>query len=132
MWIDMSGQGVEEDVRAVMKVAPMQLKMREQRLRWYEHSFRRPENHRIKAGKIHLSSDANQLIEVVGGYRTEKRGEVIIKGKGVMETYWLIGTTDGSAGPEQCHDAGNQKGGGQGSADGTRGIYEEYKQSTPA
>uniref|UniRef100_A0A1I7U8C7 Guanylate cyclase n=1 Tax=Caenorhabditis tropicalis TaxID=1561998 RepID=A0A1I7U8C7_9PELO len=44
-----------------------------------------------KPGKIHLSSDANRMItQVVGGFRTEPRGEVIIKGKGVMETYWLL------------------------------------------
>ncbi|VDP34785.1 unnamed protein product [Heligmosomoides polygyrus] len=34
-----------EDVRAVMKTAPIQLKMREQRLRWYGHILRRPEDH---------------------------------------------------------------------------------------
>ncbi|VDO99512.1 unnamed protein product [Heligmosomoides polygyrus] len=34
-----------EDVRAVMKTAPIQLKMREQRLRWYGHVLRRPEDH---------------------------------------------------------------------------------------
>ncbi|VDO19033.1 unnamed protein product [Heligmosomoides polygyrus] len=37
-----------EDVRAVMKTAPIQLKMREQRLRCYGHVFRRPENHPIR------------------------------------------------------------------------------------
>ncbi|VDP04339.1 unnamed protein product [Heligmosomoides polygyrus] len=34
-----------EDVRAAMKTAPIQLKMREQRLRWYGHVLRRPEDH---------------------------------------------------------------------------------------
>ncbi|VDO66148.1 unnamed protein product [Heligmosomoides polygyrus] len=34
-----------EDVRAVMKTALIQLKMREQRLRWYGHVLRRPEDH---------------------------------------------------------------------------------------
>ncbi|PIO57302.1 hypothetical protein TELCIR_21291, partial [Teladorsagia circumcincta] len=47
-------------------------------------------------GMIHMSSEANQLLEDVGGFRTEKRGEVIIKGKGVMETYWLLGIADES------------------------------------
>ncbi|VDO87408.1 unnamed protein product [Heligmosomoides polygyrus] len=37
-----------EDVRAVMKTAPIQLKMREQRLRWYGHILRRPEDHPIR------------------------------------------------------------------------------------
>ncbi|PIO74322.1 adenylate/guanylate cyclase catalytic domain protein, partial [Teladorsagia circumcincta] len=49
-----------------------------------------------KPGMIHMSSEANQLLEDVGGFRTEKRGEVIIKGKGVMETYWLLGIADES------------------------------------
>ncbi|GMT22344.1 hypothetical protein PFISCL1PPCAC_13641, partial [Pristionchus fissidentatus] len=40
---------------------------------------------------IHISSETNQfLTEVIGGYRTELRGEVIIKGKGTIETYWLL------------------------------------------
>ncbi|VDO19197.1 unnamed protein product [Heligmosomoides polygyrus] len=34
-----------EDVRAVMNTAPIQLKMREQCLRWYGHVLRRPEDH---------------------------------------------------------------------------------------
>ncbi|VDO61593.1 unnamed protein product [Heligmosomoides polygyrus] len=34
-----------EDVRAVVKTDPIQLKMREQRLRWFGHILRRPEDH---------------------------------------------------------------------------------------
>ncbi|KAF1768995.1 hypothetical protein GCK72_000808 [Caenorhabditis remanei] len=50
-----------------------------------------------KPGRIHVSSEANRLLtEVVGGFRTEERGEVIIKGKGVMETYWLIEENGGA------------------------------------
>lgn len=33
---------------------------------------------------------------MIGGFKTELRGEVIIKGKGVMETYWLISQTNGN------------------------------------
>ncbi|VDM77306.1 unnamed protein product [Strongylus vulgaris] len=47
------------------------------------------------AGMIHLSAEANHLLNVVGGFLTESRGEVIIKGKGVMETFWLLGKADG-------------------------------------
>ncbi|TKR69712.1 hypothetical protein L596_021832 [Steinernema carpocapsae] len=45
-----------------------------------------------KPGQIHMSGEANAfLTNVVGGFVTESRGEVMIKGKGIMETYWLLG-----------------------------------------
>ncbi|CAJ0918900.1 unnamed protein product, partial [Mesorhabditis belari] len=44
-----------------------------------------------KPGRIHISGEAEALLRQVGGYETETRGEVIIKGKGVMETFWLNG-----------------------------------------
>ncbi|GMR47368.1 hypothetical protein PMAYCL1PPCAC_17563, partial [Pristionchus mayeri] len=44
-----------------------------------------------KPGHIHLSSDACRLLNLMfPSFRTEPRGEVIIKGKGVMETHWLL------------------------------------------
>ncbi|EFP05972.1 hypothetical protein CRE_04898 [Caenorhabditis remanei] len=43
-----------------------------------------------KPGKIHVSLEANRML-IQGGFQTESRGEVIIKGKGVMETFWLLG-----------------------------------------
>ncbi|XGW25065.1 hypothetical protein V3C99_006467 [Haemonchus contortus] len=46
-----------------------------------------------KPGKIHMSAEAVRLVMEVGGFEVESRGEVIIKGKGVMETYWLLGRT---------------------------------------
>nr|CDJ83893.1 Extracellular ligand-binding receptor and Serine threonine protein kinase-related and Adenylyl cyclase class-3 4 guanylyl cyclase domain containing protein [Haemonchus contortus] len=46
-----------------------------------------------KPGKIHMSAEAQRLVTEVGGFEVESRGEVIIKGKGVMETYWLLGRT---------------------------------------
>ncbi|CAJ0575893.1 unnamed protein product, partial [Mesorhabditis spiculigera] len=42
-----------------------------------------------KPGKIHMSADAAALLSRLGGYQIESRGEVMIKGKGVMETFWL-------------------------------------------
>uniref|UniRef100_A0A914YKC8 guanylate cyclase n=1 Tax=Panagrolaimus superbus TaxID=310955 RepID=A0A914YKC8_9BILA len=49
-----------------------------------------------KPGKVHLSSSTNNfLTNIIGGYETISRGEVIIKGKGVMETYFLC-TGDGN------------------------------------
>ncbi|KAF8387083.1 gcy-22 [Pristionchus pacificus] len=44
-----------------------------------------------KPMRIHISSETNHfLTNVCGGYRTELRGEIIIKGKGTVETYWLL------------------------------------------
>ncbi|KAK5973885.1 Receptor-type guanylate cyclase gcy-5 [Trichostrongylus colubriformis] len=59
-----------------------------------------------KPGHIHLSKEAHDLLvnEYRAEYETQPRGEVIIKGKGVMETFWLLGqkATFASAGlPEQ-------------------------------
>uniref|UniRef100_A0A1I7TBX5 Guanylate cyclase domain-containing protein n=1 Tax=Caenorhabditis tropicalis TaxID=1561998 RepID=A0A1I7TBX5_9PELO len=51
-----------------------------------------------KPGFIHLSSDAHDLLtSLYKEYKTENRGEVIIKGKGVMQTYWLLGRNEESA-----------------------------------
>uniref|UniRef100_A0A9J2Q8S7 Guanylate cyclase n=1 Tax=Ascaris lumbricoides TaxID=6252 RepID=A0A9J2Q8S7_ASCLU len=45
-----------------------------------------------KPGQIHLSTVANRfLTQILGGFVTVSRGDVIIKGKGVMETFWLLG-----------------------------------------
>uniref|UniRef100_A0A1I7XJ08 guanylate cyclase n=1 Tax=Heterorhabditis bacteriophora TaxID=37862 RepID=A0A1I7XJ08_HETBA len=47
-----------------------------------------------RASHIHLSMDAHNLLNATHiGYRTESRGEIIIKvrvGKGVMHTFWLF------------------------------------------
>uniref|UniRef100_A0A0N4ZDR2 Guanylate cyclase n=1 Tax=Parastrongyloides trichosuri TaxID=131310 RepID=A0A0N4ZDR2_PARTI len=41
---------------------------------------------------IHLSSDANNLLtKEFTNFVTKPRGEIIVKGKGVMETFWLLG-----------------------------------------
>ncbi|OQV12409.1 Atrial natriuretic peptide receptor 1 [Hypsibius exemplaris] len=44
-----------------------------------------------EAGKIHLSDSAYQLLKDLPEYILVPRGVVNIKGKGPMETYWLIG-----------------------------------------
>ncbi|KAL3094215.1 hypothetical protein niasHT_023648 [Heterodera trifolii] len=42
--------------------------------------------------KIHISKTTHTLLNTnFNGYILESRGEVIIKGKGVMETFWLLG-----------------------------------------
>ncbi|WKY12613.1 hypothetical protein Q1695_003871 [Nippostrongylus brasiliensis] len=45
-----------------------------------------------KAANVHLSNDAKEiLLKTTTGYRTKCRGEVMIKGKGMMVTHWLCG-----------------------------------------
>ena len=41
--------------------------------------------------KIHCSHRCKALLDRLGGYRLEERGEVTMKGKGAMVTYWLVG-----------------------------------------
>ena len=35
------------------------------------------------------------LLETIGGFQLEYRGEVEMKGKGLMKTYWLLGEEGG-------------------------------------
>uniref|UniRef100_A0AAF5D3C2 Guanylate cyclase n=1 Tax=Strongyloides stercoralis TaxID=6248 RepID=A0AAF5D3C2_STRER len=44
-----------------------------------------------KPGKIHITESYYNLLNNLGGFIVEPRGEIIIKGKGVMTTYWLNG-----------------------------------------
>uniref|UniRef100_A0A0N5CH77 Guanylate cyclase n=1 Tax=Strongyloides papillosus TaxID=174720 RepID=A0A0N5CH77_STREA len=44
-----------------------------------------------KPGRIHISQSTYNLMDETHKYNLESRGEVIIKGKGVMTTYWLNG-----------------------------------------
>lgn len=41
--------------------------------------------------KIHISPQCKEKLDKLGGYITEKRGIVSMKGKGDVVTYWLIG-----------------------------------------
>ncbi|KAJ1356682.1 Aldo/keto reductase [Parelaphostrongylus tenuis] len=54
-----------------------------------------------KAGLIHLSKESRDLLDnhFHNLYDIRSRGEVIIKGKGVMETFWLIGRYGSSTAP---------------------------------
>uniref|UniRef100_A0A914VG19 Guanylate cyclase n=1 Tax=Plectus sambesii TaxID=2011161 RepID=A0A914VG19_9BILA len=48
-----------------------------------------------KSQHIHITEETKMyLTEIIGGYAVVSRGEVIIKGKGVMETYWLLGRAE--------------------------------------
>ncbi|KAJ1356695.1 hypothetical protein KIN20_014435 [Parelaphostrongylus tenuis] len=54
-----------------------------------------------KAGHIHLSKESRDLLDnhFHNVYDVRSRGEVIIKGKGVMETFWLKGRHGSSTTP---------------------------------
>ncbi|XP_050503369.1 guanylate cyclase 32E [Diabrotica virgifera virgifera] len=43
------------------------------------------------AFRIHISHDTFMLLQRLGGYCCEERGVIPIKGKGEMQTYWLVG-----------------------------------------
>lgn len=45
------------------------------------------------AQKIHISNDTKNMLDHFGGYTVEFRGFVDLKGKGSMETYWLLDHT---------------------------------------
>uniref|UniRef100_A0A914V5H4 Guanylate cyclase n=1 Tax=Plectus sambesii TaxID=2011161 RepID=A0A914V5H4_9BILA len=50
-----------------------------------------------KPGKIHITAETKKyLTEIIGGYAIEDRGDVLIKGKGVLETYFLAGRESSS------------------------------------
>ncbi|XP_049826517.1 uncharacterized protein LOC109599565 [Aethina tumida] len=42
-----------------------------------------------EASKIHISLEMKKALDHIGGYRIEHRGLVDVKGKGLMDTYWL-------------------------------------------
>ncbi|KAK2145858.1 hypothetical protein LSH36_651g01016 [Paralvinella palmiformis] len=44
--------------------------------------------------RIHLSKSTSDLLEEIGGYDIERRGEIEVKGKGKLTTYWLLGKED--------------------------------------
>lgn len=42
-----------------------------------------------KANRIQISADTKELLEQVPGFSIEARGQIEVKGKGMMETFWL-------------------------------------------
>ena len=44
--------------------------------------------------RIHMSKESYAELELLGGYETEERGYVSMKGKGDVLTYWLLGKND--------------------------------------
>lgn len=46
-----------------------------------------------EALRIHISQATKGILDDLGGFVVEERGEVALKGKGVCKTYWLISAT---------------------------------------
>ena len=44
----------------------------------------------FKARKIHISLETKLLLDTFGEFMIEHRGMVFVKGKGELDTYWLI------------------------------------------
>lgn len=49
--------------------------------------------------KIHVSEAAKQILDKFGTFNLELRGEVELKGKGFVTTYWLLGCSDSDPRP---------------------------------
>ena len=45
----------------------------------------------VPAMKIHISAETKLLLDALGGFRTEHRGLIELKFKGLVDTYWLLG-----------------------------------------
>ncbi|XP_055617902.1 adenylate cyclase, germination specific-like isoform X2 [Toxorhynchites rutilus septentrionalis] len=43
--------------------------------------------------KIHVSEDTKVILDKLGGFKIKRRGTIEVKGKGTMDTYWLLGHT---------------------------------------
>ena len=43
--------------------------------------------------KIQMTYETKMLLDNLGGYVSEVRGQVEVKGKGLMDTYWLLSRT---------------------------------------
>lgn len=41
--------------------------------------------------RIHISSECYLILLRIGGFSIEKRGQIYLKGKGWVQTYWLKG-----------------------------------------
>ncbi|ELU12932.1 hypothetical protein CAPTEDRAFT_112906, partial [Capitella teleta] len=51
--------------------------------------------------RIHISATTHAALNTLGGYLFECRGEIPIKGKGTMTTYWLLGKEPTRPSPPQ-------------------------------
>jgi hypothetical protein len=44
--------------------------------------------------KIHISPQCRDALDKIGGYVVEERGPIQMKGKGTVNTFWLVGATE--------------------------------------
>ncbi|XP_058811801.1 receptor-type guanylate cyclase gcy-21-like isoform X2 [Topomyia yanbarensis] len=44
--------------------------------------------------KVHISEHTKEVLDKIGGFKIKLRGSVEVKGKGQMETFWLLGHTN--------------------------------------
>ena len=49
-----------------------------------------------EAMKIQCSDSTAQLLKILGGFQLECRGNISVKGKGAMQTWWIVGADDGT------------------------------------
>lgn len=47
-----------------------------------------------KALKIHVSSATQEILQRFGTFKMELRGDVELRGRGVLTTYWLVGSSE--------------------------------------
>lgn len=48
----------------------------------------------LAALKIHVSEATKKILDQFGTFQMELRGEVELKGKGVVTAYWLVGCSE--------------------------------------
>uniref|UniRef100_A0A0N5C074 guanylate cyclase n=1 Tax=Strongyloides papillosus TaxID=174720 RepID=A0A0N5C074_STREA len=81
-----------------------------------------------KPNHIHMSAAAHKLLtEKIGGFITEPRGEVLIKGKGVMETFWLLGKDGDVTSDSKNGEVTRDLKVGEALKNSKDGMYERYK-----
>lgn len=91
--------------------------------------------------RIHISSECRKALDKIGGYVTEERGYVAMKGKGDVLTHWLIGVTSGAVlrkddvGPAQaalfCRPSGGGLGTSGGAGNGSAGNMSDLRRRSP-
>ena len=40
--------------------------------------------------RIQMTYETKMMLETIGGFKTEVRGQVEVKGKGLLDTFWLV------------------------------------------